>query len=109
MQAAHDSEHGKKYTSFYPNVTFPYIAIIDSRTGEHMATFDKTDHKEFCLFLKEFIKGHGMLNADFSSCGSSGGNGKLRILFLRQILLCNMFFLHPHGMKEKSTHYQANR
>ncbi|KAF2364418.1 UBX domain [Trinorchestia longiramus] len=75
-QAGHDSEHGRKYMSFYPSVTFPYIAVIDSWTGEHMSTFRETDPKTFCLFLKDFISTHGKLASSAQQSVNSSGARK---------------------------------
>jgi hypothetical protein len=64
--------------NFYPSVTFPYIAIIDSRTGEHMSTFTETDPKAFCKFLKNFISLHGRMpsNLQFAADFASPEAGK---------------------------------
>ena len=51
-----------KYSNFYPTVTYPYIAIIDSMTGELMDTFTNESPKLFCQFLKDFIKSKGKLS-----------------------------------------------
>lgn len=73
-QASNLSEHGRKYMQFYPNVTMPYIAIIDSSTGELMETFNKSDPREFCLFLKDFIKRRGRLPQRHSARAASNGS-----------------------------------
>lgn len=75
LQASKLSEHGRKYMQFYPNVSMPYIAIIDSSTGELMDTFNKSDPRAFCLFLKEFIKRRGRLpQRTAASNGSSSSH-----------------------------------
>ena len=36
MQVYHDSEEGKKYRQFYKVNEWPYVAVLDPRTGTHI-------------------------------------------------------------------------
>jgi hypothetical protein len=61
-QVNSDAPEGKKYARFYPVLEFPYISVIDSRTGELMLKWEgAVDQKEFlhacmslCIFGMEF-------------------------------------------------------
>ena len=48
FQVYNDSEEGERYTQYYPVKEWPYIAIIDPRTGENMVTWHKMDANTFC-------------------------------------------------------------
>ncbi|XP_060079385.1 UBX domain-containing protein 7-like [Ylistrum balloti] len=62
-QVYHDSEEGGKYTQFYKVNNWPYVSIIDPRTGENMVTWDKLDPIIFCELANEFL-------AENPFCGS---------------------------------------
>ncbi|XP_021341953.1 UBX domain-containing protein 7-like isoform X2 [Mizuhopecten yessoensis] len=62
-QVYHDSDEGGKYTQFYKVKNWPYVSIIDPRTGENMVTWDKLDPMIFCELANEFL-------ADNPYCGS---------------------------------------
>lgn len=64
-QVYHDSEEGGKYIQFYKVKSWPYVAIIDPRTGENMTTWNKLDPTIFCELAREFL-------AENPFCGSDG-------------------------------------
>ncbi|XP_064615060.1 UBX domain-containing protein 7-like isoform X2 [Liolophura sinensis] len=54
-QVYHDSEEGRKYMQFYKITTWPYVAVLDPRTGENMAVWNKLDNVTFCDLVTEFL------------------------------------------------------
>ncbi|XP_064639212.1 UBX domain-containing protein 7-like isoform X2 [Lineus longissimus] len=65
-QVYHDSEEGKRYTQFYKINKWPYIAILDPRTGENMAIWNKIDALTFCDLVTEFLSHHPSLDGALS-------------------------------------------
>ncbi|XP_071949460.1 UBX domain-containing protein 7-like [Antedon mediterranea] len=63
-QVYHDSEEGQKYCQFYKVVTFPYISILDPRTGELLVSWDKLDSLVFCDLVTNFLKDHPCFDKD---------------------------------------------
>ncbi|KAL5013857.1 hypothetical protein ScPMuIL_008127 [Solemya velum] len=59
-QVYNDSEEGKKYMQFYKVDEWPYIAIIDPRTGENMVKWTEIDATSFCSLVNEFLSMHPM-------------------------------------------------
>ncbi|XP_053204042.1 uncharacterized protein LOC128388639 [Panonychus citri] len=58
-QIYHDSYEGSKYMQFYSVTQFPYIAILDPRTGEKMRSWSNTiDAVSFCEVVTEFLMEH---------------------------------------------------
>lgn len=58
-QIYHDSYEGSKYMQFYNVMQFPYIAILDPRTGEKMRSWSNTiDAVSFCEVITEFLMEH---------------------------------------------------
>ena len=53
-----DSAEGQKYSAFYNVSDWPYVAIIDPRTGECLAVWNKIDATSFCDLLLEFLCQH---------------------------------------------------
>ena len=54
----HDSEEGQRYMTFYPITEWPYVAILDPRTGERLVTWVKLDAMTFCDLVTEFLSNH---------------------------------------------------
>ncbi|XP_077987834.1 UBX domain-containing protein 7-like [Glandiceps talaboti] len=63
-QVYHDSEEGQRYTQFYKITEFPYIAIIDPRTGEKLMEWHKLDSMTFCDLVTEFLSSHPIFDND---------------------------------------------
>jgi len=57
-QVYHDSTEGVKYEQFYPIGQYPYIAILDPRTGERLLTINKFDALSFSETMTEFLREH---------------------------------------------------
>nr|XP_054770968.1 UBX domain-containing protein 7-like [Lytechinus pictus] len=59
-QVYHDSEEGQQYMRFYKVTEFPYVSILDPRTGEQMATWHRIDSEAFCDVVMQFLCDHKM-------------------------------------------------
>lgn len=58
-QVYHDSGEGSKYIQFYNVTDFPYVAIVDPRTGEQLKSWSTSiDHNTFCDSVIEFLTEH---------------------------------------------------
>ena len=58
-QVYHDSGEGSKYIQFYNVTNFPYVAIVDPRTGEQLKLWSTSiDHNTFCDSVIEFLTEH---------------------------------------------------
>ncbi|XP_055346160.1 UBX domain-containing protein 7-like [Paramacrobiotus metropolitanus] len=53
--ANHDTREGLRYRSHYQAQSFPYLAIIDPRTGEKVATYGEMNVMGFCNQISEFL------------------------------------------------------
>nr|XP_022299860.1 UBX domain-containing protein 7-like isoform X2 [Crassostrea virginica] len=66
-QVYHDSEEGGKFKQFYKVDVYPYIAIIDPRTGENMVTWNRElDAMTFCDLVTQFLAEHPFSDDSFS-------------------------------------------
>lgn len=59
-QVYHDSDEGQRYMQFYKVTDFPYVSILDPRTGEQMATWHRIDNEAFCDVVMQFLCDHKM-------------------------------------------------
>lgn len=50
-----DSEEGQRYMTFYKVTEWPYVAILDPRTGELMAQWNYTDANTYEQLISEFV------------------------------------------------------
>lgn len=57
-QAYSDSEDGRRYMVLYNVTEWPYVAIIDPRTGEKMISWQKIEANTFCEIASEFLELH---------------------------------------------------
>jgi len=57
-----ESEDAQRYLTFYPVTDWPYVAILDPRTGEHLVTWNKIDASSFCDLVTEFLSLHPSLS-----------------------------------------------
>lgn len=54
-----DSAEGQRYMQFYKPVDFPYIAVLDPRTGENLVVWNKVEQPAaFCELLNCFLNEH---------------------------------------------------
>ncbi|GIY64953.1 UBX domain-containing protein 7 [Caerostris darwini] len=53
-----DSADGEKYSQFYKPEKFPYIAILDPRTGEKLVVWNNVDPVTICELIEAFLKEH---------------------------------------------------
>uniref|UniRef100_A0A3B3E2U4 UBX domain-containing protein 7 n=1 Tax=Oryzias melastigma TaxID=30732 RepID=A0A3B3E2U4_ORYME len=65
-QVYHDSEEGQRYIQFYKLNKFPYISILDPRTGQKMVEWNQLDVTSFLEQATGFLAEHGQL--DGPSC-----------------------------------------
>uniref|UniRef100_A0A8C6LYR9 UBX domain-containing protein 7 n=1 Tax=Nothobranchius furzeri TaxID=105023 RepID=A0A8C6LYR9_NOTFU len=65
-QVYHDSEEGQRYIQFYKLNKFPYISILDPRTGQKMVEWNQLDVASFLEQATGFLTEHGQL--DGPSC-----------------------------------------
>ncbi|CAG0890408.1 unnamed protein product [Cyprideis torosa] len=57
-QVYYNTPDGMRYTTFYPIQDWPYVAILDPRTGECMVSFAKLDAQSFTETVSEFLVKH---------------------------------------------------
>ncbi|XP_050044507.1 UBX domain-containing protein 7 [Dermacentor andersoni] len=57
-QVYQDSEEGQRYVLFYKVVDYPYVAILDPRTGEKVLSWNQVDAVKFCDAVTEFLAEH---------------------------------------------------
>ncbi|PSN57334.1 hypothetical protein C0J52_02105 [Blattella germanica] len=57
-QVYFDSSEGQRYSAFYNVTEWPYVAIIDPRTGECMRVWNHIESATFCDDLLEFLYQH---------------------------------------------------
>ncbi|XP_037091714.1 UBX domain-containing protein 7-like [Pollicipes pollicipes] len=57
-QVYHESSEGLKYKTFYPVSSWPYVAILDPRTGELLRTWGKLDKNAAIELLIDFLEAH---------------------------------------------------
>ncbi|XP_013789365.1 UBX domain-containing protein 7-like [Limulus polyphemus] len=50
-----DSEEGSWYAQFYKVSQYPYVAILDPRTGENLVVWNKVDPISFCDLVTKFL------------------------------------------------------
>uniref|UniRef100_A0A8C9VIY2 UBX domain-containing protein 7 n=1 Tax=Scleropages formosus TaxID=113540 RepID=A0A8C9VIY2_SCLFO len=61
-QVYHDSEEGQRYIQFYKLNKFPYISILDPRTGQKMVEWNQLDVSSFLEQVMGFLTEHGQLD-----------------------------------------------
>uniref|UniRef100_A0A3B5QZ02 UBX domain-containing protein 7 n=1 Tax=Xiphophorus maculatus TaxID=8083 RepID=A0A3B5QZ02_XIPMA len=61
-QVYHDSEEGQRYIQFYKLNKFPYISILDPRTGQKMVEWNQLDVASFMEQATGFLAEHGQLD-----------------------------------------------
>ncbi|XP_073530479.1 UBX domain-containing protein 7 isoform X2 [Phyllobates terribilis] len=66
-QVYHDSEEGQRYIQFYKLSDFPYVSILDPRTGQKMVEWHKLDVNSFLEQVMGFLAEHGQLDGLSSS------------------------------------------
>ncbi|XP_064418542.1 UBX domain-containing protein 7 [Latimeria chalumnae] len=66
-QVYHDSEEGQRYIQFYKLADFPYVSILDPRTGQKLVEWHKLDVSSFLEQVTGFLSEHGHLDGHSSS------------------------------------------
>ncbi|XP_066565115.1 UBX domain-containing protein 7 isoform X2 [Amia ocellicauda] len=61
-QVYHDSEEGQRYIQFYKLNEFPYISILDPRTGQKLVEWHQLDVTSFLEQVTGFLSEHGQLD-----------------------------------------------
>ncbi|CAK8689474.1 UBX domain-containing protein 7-like isoform X2 [Clavelina lepadiformis] len=61
-QVRSDSLEGEKFMMFYSVSNWPYIAVIDPRTGGCLTTWSETTSESFIASVKSFLDEHESLN-----------------------------------------------
>lgn len=74
-QVYHDSDEGQRYMQFYKVQEWPYVAIIDPRTGENLVVWNKLDSLLFCDLVTEFLSHHPSVDG---SCSLSPPRKRLK-------------------------------
>ena len=64
MQASSDSVLGRYYTTYYKIDSFPYISVIDPRTGELMSSLSESKAKLVSKYLEDILSNYGKSPAD---------------------------------------------
>lgn len=57
-QVYQDSDEGHRYVLFYKVDSYPYVAILDPRTGEKVLSWNQVDAMKFCDAVTEFLTEH---------------------------------------------------
>ncbi|NXQ41333.1 UBXN7 protein, partial [Catharus fuscescens] len=66
-QVYHDSEEGQRYIQFYKLADFPYVSILDPRTGQKLVEWHQLDVTSFLDQVTGFLSEHGQLDGHSSS------------------------------------------
>ncbi|XP_035755878.1 UBX domain-containing protein 7 isoform X1 [Egretta garzetta] len=61
-QVYHDSEEGQRYIQFYKLADFPYVSILDPRTGQKLVEWHQLDVTSFLDQVTGFLSEHGQLD-----------------------------------------------
>uniref|UniRef100_A0A8C5KZ20 UBX domain-containing protein 7 n=1 Tax=Jaculus jaculus TaxID=51337 RepID=A0A8C5KZ20_JACJA len=62
LQVYHDSEEGQRYIQFYKSGDFPYVSILDPRTGQKLVEWHQLDLSSFLDQMTGFLGEHGQLD-----------------------------------------------
>lgn len=57
-QVYHEGSEGLKYKTFYPVARWPYVAVLDPRTGELLTTWNNLDKSSAIELLIDFLEAH---------------------------------------------------
>ncbi|XP_069721347.1 UBX domain-containing protein 7 [Phaenicophaeus curvirostris] len=66
-QVYHDSEEGQRYIQFYKLADFPYVSILDPRTGQKLVEWHQLDVTSFVDQVTGFLSEHGQLDGHSTS------------------------------------------
>ena len=58
-----ESDDAERYMTFYTIADWPYVSIIDPRTGENMVTWSKIEASTFPELITEFLSLHPNLES----------------------------------------------
>jgi len=65
-QQYRQSDEAQRYMTFYKITNWPYISVIDPRTGENMITWNKMDAGSFAEIITEFLSLHPTIDSNGS-------------------------------------------
>jgi len=73
-----ESEEAQRFLTFYPASEWPYVTVLDPRTGEKLVTWNKLDAKTFCDLVTSFLQLQPQFepSKDDDKNGSSSSNGR---------------------------------
>ncbi|GFY48282.1 UBX domain-containing protein 7 [Trichonephila inaurata madagascariensis] len=72
-QVYNDSIDGEKYMQFYKPVEFPYIAVLDPRTGEKLIEWHDVNSNNMCDLIQSFLKEHRTPDGSSTTSGKEFG------------------------------------
>ncbi|XP_061405422.1 LOW QUALITY PROTEIN: UBX domain-containing protein 7-like [Lethenteron reissneri] len=62
-QVYHDSEEGQRYMQFYKLTEFPYVSVLDPRTGEKLLECHRLDANSLLELVTEFLSTYNLNEA----------------------------------------------
>ncbi|EDO32704.1 predicted protein, partial [Nematostella vectensis] len=63
-QVYRDTDEGERFIQFYHVTRYPYIGIVDPRTGEKLDDWSFVDAQAFCEHVTEFLLNHSTLDGE---------------------------------------------
>eukprot|EP00096_Caligus_rogercresseyi_P015292 TRINITY_DN7748_c0_g1_i1.p1 TRINITY_DN7748_c0_g1~~TRINITY_DN7748_c0_g1_i1.p1 ORF type:complete len:264 (-),score=40.63 TRINITY_DN7748_c0_g1_i1:146-937(-) len=57
-----ESEDAQRFVKFYPVHTYPYVSVIDPRTGEKLVEWNELDSTIFCDLVTDFLSNRSSLS-----------------------------------------------
>lgn len=76
-QVYSDSSDGQRYMQFYKPVEFPYVAVIDPRTGENLIVWHEIDMSNFFELIEKFLQAHSLPNGSAPNSNASSASNSL--------------------------------
>lgn len=65
-----DSEEGQRYMTFYKVNRWPYVAVLDPRTGELMVEWNYDETSAYETLIAEFLATTSWGDEEIDSCAS---------------------------------------
>jgi hypothetical protein len=91
-----DSEEGQRYMNFYKVNQWPYVAVLDPRTGELMVEWNYSETSAYETLIAEFLATTSWGDEEKSACAPSDPKKRrvvIRILKLFTVLVSRRFSL----------------
>ena len=73
-----DSEEGQRYMTFYKVNQWPYVAVLDPRTGELMVEWSITDPSTYIELITDFL-GSNYYEDDYQGAPESKKRKMVRV------------------------------